>query len=231
MKHMGQQRENAQIFPQESTSAFVNLRASDGSVETYHKLGIWREGSPIDDLRRWQDEAPESIAVIAHRADSGILRITYREYAAHVERFAGALFELGVRPGQVVAVQLPNWWQANALVLACARIGAVVAPIMTSIRSRELERVLARLQARVCVTTDRWAGFDHAAGLAEMAARLPDLQHRVVLGASVSEDEVDFVRHFQQTPWELTHPVALDTGRPDPDRVFMVLFTSGTSGE
>jgi cyclohexanecarboxylate-CoA ligase len=53
----------------------------------------------------------------------------------------------------------------------------------------------------------------------------------VVLGTTVPEDEVDFVRHFQQTRWELTHPVVLDTGRPDPDRGFMVLFTSGTSGE
>lgn len=159
------------------------------------------------------------------------MRITYQEYAEYVDRFAGALHELGVRPGEVVAVQLPNWWQVNALVLACARIGAVVAPIVTTIRSRELERVLARLQATVCVTTDRWEGFDHSAALAELAPRLPGLRHRVVLGASVAQDEVDFVGYFQETPWEQRHSVALDEARPDPDRVFLVLFSSGTSGE
>jgi len=200
-------------------------------IEEFHRLGAWRDGSPLDDLWRWRNATPEGIAIIAHRANSGIRQISYREYAEHVERFAGALYELGVRPGHVVAVQLPNWWQVNALVLACARIGAVVAPIKTTIRSREVERVLARLRARVCVTTDRWAGFDHAAMLAELAPRLPDLRHRVVLGTSVRDDEIDFVRYFQQTPWELSHAVSLDMARPDPDRAFLVLFTSGTSGE
>jgi len=212
-------------------AAFLDLRPSDALSEKYYGLGTWRDGTPLDDLCRWRGETPESIAIIAHRADSGIRRITYREYTEYVERFAGALYELGVRTGAVVAVQLPNWWQMNALVLACARIGAVVAPIVMTIRERELERVLARLRARVCVTTDRWEGFDHAAALAELAPRLPDLRHRVVLGTSVGDDEVDFVRHFQETPWELSHPDAPAGARPDPDRIFLVLFSSGTSGE
>src|ERR1700754_1152341 len=190
-------------------SKLSDLRAPDVTIEKFYRLGAWRDGSAIDDLRRWRNATPGGTAIIAYRADSGIQRISYREYAEWVERFAGALHELGVRPGHVVGVQLPNWWQVNALVLACARVGAVVAPIKTTIRSREVERVLARLRARVCVTTDRWAGFDHAAMLAELAPRLPDLRHRVVLGTSVCDDEIDFVEHFQQTSWELSHPVSL----------------------
>jgi acyl-coenzyme A synthetase/AMP-(fatty) acid ligase len=69
------------------------------------------------------------------------------------------LYGLGVRPGQAVACQLPNWWQAQALLLAATRLGAVVAPVMTTIRPRELERMLRLLGARVCVTVDEWAGF------------------------------------------------------------------------
>ena len=64
-----------------------------------------------------------------------------------MESFAVALRGLGVRPGEVVAIQLPNWWQVNALVLACARSGAIVAPIGTPIRNRELELMPARLGA------------------------------------------------------------------------------------
>ena len=56
------------------------------------------------------------------------MRIGYGEHARCVERFAGTLYELRVRPGQVVACQLPN---AQVLLLAVARLGAVVAPIMT----------------------------------------------------------------------------------------------------
>jgi cyclohexanecarboxylate-CoA ligase len=227
---------NAQDLPVDhvptgSGPLIAGVRPSTRLAAYYRSPGVWRDATPLDDLRRWREETPEATALTAHRTGSGTRRLSYQEYAWYVERFAAALYELGVRPGQVVAVQLPNWWQTNVLVLACARVGAVVAPIITSIRSRELERMLARLSVTVCVTVDQWAGFDHAAALAEMAPRLPELRHRIVLGERVADDEVDFVRHFQETPWEQRHPMPLDEADEDPDRVALVLFTSGTSGE
>ncbi|GAA1326491.1 AMP-binding protein [Pseudonocardia xinjiangensis] len=213
-----------------SFAAALELRPTDSDIERFRALGAWRKESALDDLARWRDEKPDAIAVVAHEAGSGMVRLTYREYAEWVDRFAGALYELGLRPGQVVAIQLPNRWQVPALLLACARIGAVLAPVMTTIRARELERVLHRTGAQVCITIDRWAGFDHAAALAEVAGRLPALRHRVVLG-DAAEDEVDVTRHFQSAPWDVTHADALRALTPDPDRVGLVLFTSGTSGE
>jgi cyclohexanecarboxylate-CoA ligase len=130
----------------------------------------------------------------------------------------------------VVALQLPNWWQGAVVSLAAARLGAVVAPIMTTIRPRELERTLNRVGAGVCLTVDQWAGVDHAAALREMAPRLPQLRHRVVFGKPC-ENEIEFAPFFEDTPWEKRHPVALDDAVEDPDRVAMILFTSGTSGE
>jgi len=184
----------------------------------------------MTELRRWRDETPDAPAIKAYRADADATLIGYAEFARRVERFAGALYELGVRPGQVVACQLPNWWQGQALLLAATRLEAVLAPIMTTIRPRELERMLHRLGANVVVTVDEWAGFGHAAALGEIASRLPELRHRVVIGEPADGD-IDFRPFFEETPWEERHPVALDDAREDPDRVAMVLFTSGTSGE
>ena len=65
-------------------------------------------------------------------------------------------------------VQLSNWWQVNALLLACMRVGAVWAPIMTSIQARELEQILAHVRARLIVTVDEWDGFALSAALAEI---------------------------------------------------------------
>src|SRR5690349_16912406 len=125
-----------------------------------------------------------------------------------------------------MSLQLPDWWQALALKLACWRRGAVLASVMTTIRSRELERMLARVRASVFITTDVWEGYPHAAAAAEMAPRLPALRHRVVLGEVVADDEIDFGRFFQEQP----HP-APATRATDPDAVALVLFTSGTTGE
>jgi cyclohexanecarboxylate-CoA ligase len=157
-------------------------------------------------------------------------RLTYREYALCVERFAGALTELGVSPGQVVVFQLPSVWQVPALLLACYRAGAIAVPIMPTIRRRELERILKRLGASVCITVDSWSDFGHAESLAEMASRLPRLRHRVILGSHVGKDEVDFFRHFEDTPWETYHDVSLDNAVINPDGICLALPTSGTTG-
>jgi cyclohexanecarboxylate-CoA ligase len=206
------------------------LRPTDELVRQYREAGVWRRVGPLDDVRRWRDETPDATAVIAYRAGSGVRRLTYSEYARYIERFAGALRELGVGPGQVVAIQMPNWWQLSPLMLACARVGAVVAPITPTIGPRELERMLARLGASMCVTTG-WAGVGQVEALAKMAPRLPHLRHRVVLGEITSPGEVDFVRHFEETPWERRHPMVVSQTNEDPDRGALVLFTSGISGE
>ncbi|OBF26479.1 hypothetical protein A5724_31440 [Mycobacterium sp. ACS1612] len=198
-------------------------------MRRFRDSGIWRDTGQIGDLRRWRDETPHGIAIHAYRAKGEAELITYAELAGRVTRFAGALYELGVRPGRVVAYQLPNWWQAHVLLLAAARLQAVVAPVMMSIRPREFKRILHRIGASVCITTSEWAGFDHAAALREMAPTLPALRHHLVIGEPAT-GELDFRSFVEQTPWERGHPINLDDAEEDPDRVAMLLCTSGTSG-
>jgi len=208
----------------------VMIRASDTAARRFRAEGVWRDSGQMSDLRRWRDRTPQATAIRAYRADGEATLITYVELAGWVERFAGALYQLGVRPGRVIACQLPNWWQAQVVLLAAARLQAVVAPIMPTIGPRELQRMLHRVGACLCVTADEWRGFDHAAALKDIASALPELRHRVVLGDTTG-GEIDFRSFFEETPWEKLHPVALEDAVEDPDRVAMVLFTSGTSGE
>jgi cyclohexanecarboxylate-CoA ligase len=203
-----------------------SLRASDEAIREHSESGVWRVWTPVDDLRRWARERPDAPALVAHRAAHPTTRLSYREYEDWAGRFAGAFAELGVGSGDVVSVQLPNWWQVMPLAVACWRMGAVWAPIMTTIRGRELERMLARLRTQVFVTTDSWDGHEHAATVAEMAQRLPELAHRVVLGDVVTDGEIDFVRFFQETDRAVPSAEAAD-----PDRVGLALFTSGSTGE
>jgi cyclohexanecarboxylate-CoA ligase len=207
--------------------SWVDIRPDARRAHAYRAAGLWRDGTPAADLRRWAAETPDAIAISAWRPDTGMRRLTYREYADQVERFALVLKGLGVGPGHVVAVQLPNWWQVNALVLACCRLGAVAAPILPSIRARELELVLRRLGAAVCVAPDRWGGYAYSAALASVVPRLPRLLHRVVLGDRVEQDEVDLTRAAREAD---PYGSRLSTSAEDPDRVSLVLSTSGTTG-
>ena len=91
---------------------------------------------------------------------------------------------------------------------------AVLAPITMTIRPLELQRMLNRVGASLCITVDQWEGFGHAAALQAIAPALPELRHRVVIGETTNGN-VEFRSVFEQTPWEERHPVALDDAVED----------------
>lgn len=215
----------------ENTKPWVDVRPSADLARKYRRLGFWRDATPAGDLRRWARETPDAVAISAHTATAGTRRMTYREYAGQVERVTAMLAGLGIGPGDVVALQLPNWWQLNAVVLACARLGAIAAPVTTTIRARELELMLSRLEPVAYVTTEVWDGYEHAAVLASIADRLPAVKHRIITGGHAAAGEIDLDQRVEQVPAG-TLPITQTAGdsAEDPDRVSIVLFTSGTTG-
>lgn len=194
------------------------------SATYYREQGWWRDGTFLDDLARAGEIRPDMPAVIAYENGKHATTLTYRQLASTVDRFAGALTALGVGRGDVVVVHLPNWWMLNPLYLACARVGAVVAPAIPAYAGRELGHVLRASRARVCIVPDRYEDIPYAQRLAEVAP--PTLVHRVVVGDAAATGAVDFMEFFLRT----AHPVP-DPVRPDPDEVALLLFTSGTTGQ
>ena len=149
--------------------------------------GHWRGVTINDSLDACVAQVPDKMALVALQAESGVeTRFTYRQLATMADRIAVGLHRLGVRAGDVVAVQLPNWWQFTALYLACSRIGAVMNPLMHIFRERELSFMLAHGEAKVLVLPQVFRGFDHEAMGLAMKARLPHLQHVVAVGARVT---------------------------------------------
>ena len=185
----------------------AGIRPPAPVVDEYRRRGIWRTDHLLTDLYRQARDRPDAPAIIGYRSDGIRETLSWSRFADQVERFASGLRALGVGPGQVVAVQLPNWWETGALILAVLRTGAVVAPLIPAIRHRELERILASLRVTVMVTVGQWQGFDHSAALAEMAGRLPQLRHRVVMGQKTDGTEVDFAAHFVRTSWAAEFPL------------------------
>jgi cyclohexanecarboxylate-CoA ligase len=195
----------------------------------YRRNGWWRDETFLDDLAAWARVRPDAPAFVTGRVGSeGPQVVSYAEYHEHVQRYADGLYDLGVRPGDVVAFQLPDWWETAALMLACMRVGAIAQSMVPELRQRELERALSRTSARICIVVDHWAGFDYDAALAEVAPKLPHLRHRVVYGDAARTGALDFHECL----------AADRSGGPrrpmptlDPDRPCLVLFTSGSTGE
>lgn len=95
-------------------------------------------------------------------------RLTFAELRDRSEQVAAGLHGMGVRPGTVVAWQLPTRIETVLLSVALARIGAVQTPVIPFYRDREVGFALRESKAEFFAVPGVWRGFDHTA----MAHRL-----------------------------------------------------------
>ncbi|MDN3023316.1 AMP-binding protein [Streptomyces sp. S.PB5] len=94
--------------------------------------------------------------------------LTFGELRARAERVAAGLYDMGVRPGTVVAWQLPTRIETAVLAFALARLGAVQSPVIPFYRDREVGFALRESKAEYFAVPGEWRGFDYTA----MARRL-----------------------------------------------------------
>src|SRR5579884_3824041 len=140
----------------DETAAMLRPTHTPALADGYRRAGFWR-GETI-----WQVFATTAAARGTRVAIvEGALRTSWVALAAAAERVAGGLAALGVGPGDVVAVQLPNWTETVVALLAAARLGAVPTPILPILRRRELGFVLRASGARVLVVPGRYRDADH----------------------------------------------------------------------
>ena len=193
--------------------------------------GWWHDRTINDALDACLATGPDQLALTAVRSESGdVRRFTYRELACMADRIAVGLSRLGVGRDDVVAMQLPNWWQFTALYLACSRLGAVVNPLMHIFRERELSFMLRHGEAKVLIVPKVFRGFDHEAMARALQPSLPDLRRVVVVGGGGPDD---FDALLTQPAWEQEADAGalLRGSRPGPDDITQLIYTSGTTGE
>jgi cyclohexanecarboxylate-CoA ligase len=83
----------------------------------------------------------------------GSCRIDAARLESMVAGLAGSLQALGVRRGDVVTWQLPNWWEAVVLYRACWRCGAIAAPLHHQVGASEVGVMLDILEPRVAFSS------------------------------------------------------------------------------
>lgn len=193
--------------------------------------GFWHDRTINQDLDACVAACPDKLALTAHRVEAGdVRRFSYRELAQMADRIAVGLHRLGVRQNDVVACQLPNWWQFTLTYLACSRIGAVMNPLMHIFRERELGFMLKHGQAKVLITPKVFRGFDFEQMAQSLQRSIPEIKQLVI----VDGDGPDSFEALLSGPeWEKEADAAeiLSASRPGPDDVTQLIYTSGTTGE
>lgn len=195
----------------------------DASHARFREAGYWLDKTVDQLLTEAVARIPDKISIVADRADRAqSRRLTYRELDDLANRAATSLLRLGVGRGDVVTVQLPNWWEFVVAAFACTKIGAVMNPVMPILRERELTYILNFCNTKVFIVPKSYRGFDYAAMAHGMRGDLPDLKQIIVVD---DEGDSSFERMLLAT-----EPGPLPP-RADPDDMSVLMFTSGTTGE
>ena len=213
------------------SEAAMNLRDAmrfDGDrAALYLERGWW---SPADTLSQWlcrtASETPDAIAIAiadsSDSSDSGDGRsLTYAELAARVAAFAGGLKSLGLGPGDVVAVQLPNRAEYLVSYLAIGAIGGVMITLYVPYRASEMETLLSHSGARAFIGPTTMGDFEPAQTALTLRDRITSLEHVIVIG-----DAPDGAHAFEDLTRVVPHDLADGPVAADP---FLLLYTSGTS--
>jgi len=194
------------------------VRFDEAARRRYVSTGIWPDLTVAQAALEIAERAPDRVTHVAgdtpHRVDALV---------GQARTLAAGLAARGLRAGDVVSFQLPNWHEAIVVDLACAMLGIVVNPIVPIYRDAEVALALADCRARAIFIPETFRGFDHAAMMRRLAPRLPDLRFVATVRATQPDgDSYEALVGGDAPPPRLP--------RVDPDAVKILMYTSGTTG-
>lgn len=208
-------------------------------------------------VRALSVQDPDGLAVIEVGGPEPV-NTTWKELQDEADKVSALLLELGVRTGESVAMQLPNWREFVSITLGAIQIGAVATPIMPVFGPRETTMTLARSRARVVFLPNLFRKRRPALELldvideAKAQQRRLSVEHVVVLRAEArgmadsptnqAPLPADAAERVAASDWNWRYfdtaleSVQVDVDQirshaPGPDDVCQLLFTSGTTGE
>ena len=203
----------------------IRDRYSAEQVAAFHAAGYWQPASftalVVEQAARRGDQT-----FVFDSSTS----LTYGEFRDRALRLAVGFRRRGVRRGDRVAVQLPNWTEFALIAAALSRIGAILVPIMPIYREDEVAYVLRHSGAVAAVTCDEFRGFAHRAMFLELRSAAPDLRTvyiaRTPAGVDTTETPSLDGLMVDREPASLEVEAGPDSS---PDDGFLIVYTSGTT--
>ncbi len=144
---------------------------------------------------------------------------TYARLADEMVRAAGALRELGVKPGERIALIMHDSAELAAIFLGAVRIGAVPVPLNVLLRPLELRTLLNH-----CGAVEVIASGDLAHNVDEVRGELPSLRHLCSVGGA-HPGQLDFQARMRDVePWTPAHD-------PEDGAPAFILYSGAHDGE
>lgn len=186
-------------------------------LAAYAGTGVWDERTIAGQATAMAEADPGFIALIEDET-----QVSREALVTDAEALAAAMHARGLRPGDVIAFQVPNWRETMVINLAAAMSGLIVNPIVPIYRDHEVSLMLADCRAKAFFVAASFRNYDFAAMAGRVRAGLPELAHVFTVRGQGPDDYTALI--------EEGRGVSFARPKVDPLGVKMVLYTSGTTG-
>ncbi len=206
----------------------------------WHNLPVLREYTLGQLLDQTIARCGENDAVVYADRD---FRLTWYEFGEEVDRLARGLMALGVKKGEKIALwatNVPHW---VVLMFAAAKIGAVLLPLNTNYKEREMDFALAQSDAESLFIISGFRDCDYVQVINTLVPELktrprgdlksekyPCLKRVMFLGGEKHRGMYSLNEVMQlavETPWE---EYLARQAQCRPDDIVNMQYTSGTTG-
>lgn len=178
-------------------------------------------GLPVSALLdKVSNTSPENEAIY-----DGVRRLSFLDLAEEMNELASGLTQIGVSPGDRVAVCLPTWYEFITIVYAVAKIGAVVVPYNTRYRENEAEYIIRDSEAKVVFFSEVTDSINHLSQLSSIKERNSTVEHLIPVRFE-QEGLVSYSKLLQMGKSKDVPEVTINVQ----EDLFAIVYTSGTTG-
>lgn len=202
----------------------IEARYGSEAAMRFRNQGLWVDDSLSSWVDHWARDRPGSRAV-----SDGVRELTFAQLSDQSARLAIRLLELGIRIGDRVAIQLPNWVEFVVSYAAINRVGAILVPIMPVYRHTEVLHILQSAKPKVVFTTGNFREFNHAAMFRELRREASSVSRLIVARSEVVDSS--FEERIDDTVAEGQSATALAARLgpyPNADQGHAIIYSSGT---
>jgi acyl-CoA synthetase (AMP-forming)/AMP-acid ligase II len=188
------------------------------SRSRFTSKGNWQDSTWSGDLHQWFQDNPGATAVIDEQ-----VTLTVADVVVAANRLKAELRDLGVAPGDVVSLLIPNWWEFAVIHAAVTSMGAVVNPMLPTSGRTDIAHVMHSARPKVVFVAHTYRDRN----LAEIAVSVRD---ELAIPSQIISVRGDTSGQFDKIVETPTPNDTIDEqmGVINPDSPDTLLFTSGT---
>ena len=179
----------------------------------------------FDILERYQKMYPDQKVALAGKQDREWKRYSLQEYIDNVTLLSYAMIELGIEPGNKVAIIANNRPEWNMLDMAIMQIGAITVPIYPTMTDTDYLYILGHCEAKMVILE----GAEVMGKIVKVMPKLPGLKYAYTF---IDRNKFPFFQQLLDLGKEKQHPEELEKRKSQvqTNDCASIIYTSGTTG-